>query len=403
MKIRIQNANAVKILRIVVILILALALIYWMGRSQDAAKAQLRSSKPDVDRSSLGELSVRAQRRTVPASYYGVNARLAFSGSPSTWSMSAARIAELGAGVVRRDASWAGVEPSPPSGGVHRYRWQRIDEMVYALAQHDLCWYPIVDYATTWAGVSGWESPPKASDIANYADFAGALARRYGRKGSFWREHPELPERPVEDYEIWNEPNNSHFWPDQSYAPERMAKMYLAAQAQIKSADPSAHVVVGGLAVPGAEDFLARMVLAQPRLRKRLEAVGFHPYGGGPNGGLQITYEEIRSLRSSLSKLVTAYSVPIEVTEAGWAVPPTPEAWRSQRLQRLAIELPLSNCNVTRFIAFSWTSEESEPSIEADYGIVRADGTPTESELALHEGISMMRTATGPTAPVNIC
>jgi hypothetical protein len=403
MKIRIQNANAVKILLIVGILILALTLVYWMGLSQGAAKVQVRSSKPDADRSGLGKLSVRAHRGTVPASYYGVNARLAFSGDPSTWSMSAARISELGVGVVRRDASWAGVEPSPPRGGVHRYRWQRIDEMVSALAQHDLRWYPIVDYATTWAGVSGWESPPSASDVADYASFAGALARRYGRRGSFWHEHPELPEMPIGDYEIWNEPNVAHFWPDQSYAPARMAKMYLAAQAQIKRADPSAHVVVGGLAVAGAEGFLARMVRAQPRLRKRLEAVGFHPYGGGPNGGLQITYAEIRSLRSSLSKLVTAYSVPIEVTETGWAVPPTPEAWRSQRLQRLAVELPLSTCNVTRFIAFSWTSEESESSIEDGYGIVRADGTPTESELALREGISMMRTATGPAAPVNIC
>jgi hypothetical protein len=403
MKVRIQNARAVKVLCVVGILILALICVYWVGRNQDAAKAQVRLSKPDADRSSLGELSVRAQRRTVPASYYGVNARLAFSGDPSSWSISAARIAGLGAGVVRRDASWAGVEPSPPRDGVHLYRWERIDDMVSALAQHGLRLYPIVDYATTWAGVSGWESPPKASDVANYADFAGALARRYGRKGSFWREHPGLPKFPIEDYEIWNEPNNSHFWPDQSYAPERMAKMYLAAQAQIKGADSSAHVVLGGLAVPGAEGFLTRTVLAQPRLRKRLEAVGFHPYGGGPNGGLQITYAEIRSLRSSLSKLVTAYSVPIEVTETGWAVPPTPEAWRSERLQRLAVELPLSNCNVTRFIAFSWTSEESEPSIEDGYGIVRADGTPTESELALHDGISMMKAGTGPAARVDIC
>ncbi len=216
--------------------------------------------------------------------FYGLNAQLSFSHLAGDWTGAAAQIAQTGVGVVRRDAFWSAVEPLPPRRGRHRYRWRGTDRLVKALAHSGLRWYPIVDYATNWAGVAGWKSPPTAAHVPDYAAFAGALARRYGRDGRFWRRHPRLRALPVHAYEVWNEPNVVRFWPDQSYAPERLARMYLAARRQIRAVDPGARVVVGGLSAIGVERFLARMLRARPGLAGRLDAVGFHPYGGARTG-----------------------------------------------------------------------------------------------------------------------
>jgi hypothetical protein len=348
--------------------------------------------------------SARIRPRPIPADYYGINPGVAFSGPPSGWRAAAAQIARLGVGTVRRDAFWSAVEPFAPIHGVHRYRWRATDQLVTALAQNYLRWYPIVDYATTWAGVSGWESPPQAARVGDYAAFAGALARRYGARGSFWRKHPRLPKVPVENYEIWNEPNFAHFWPDQSYAPQRLGAMYLEAQARIKVADSSARTVLGGLSSEEVTDFVTRFLEAHPRLSDRLEAVGFHPYGGGPSGGLQVTFARISTLRSVLHRLVPARSIPIEITETGWAVPWTSEAWRGERLQSLATELPRSNCNVTRFIVYDWESTDTGASPEDYFGIAHPDGTPTASALAFSAGIATARASAVRSAPTfQIC
>jgi hypothetical protein len=380
--------------------ILVLTLVLSQLRGSDAAG--LRSAH--TDRNPPSALIAVAGHYSVPASYYGVNAGLAFAGSPRTWVAAAAQIARLGVGAVRRDAFWSSVEPNQPRRGLHTYLWHSTDELVAALAESHLRWYPIVDYATSWAGVSGWESPPKAADVGDYAAFAGALARRYGSRGSFWRNHPRLPKMPVEAYEIWNEPNFAHFWPDQSYAPRRLGAMYLAAQALIKAADPSGRVVLGGLNPEGASDFVTRLMAAQPRLNIHLEAIGFHPYGGGPDGDLEITYERIRALRRLLDHLVPARYIPIEITETGWAVPWTPETWRSARLQALAIELPHSNCDITRLIVYDWISTDTGSSPEGYFGIATPDGTPTASALAFGAGIATAREAAVKSAPTfQIC
>ena len=261
---------------------------------------------------------------TVAADYYGINSGSAFSGPPAGWPAAAAQIAQLGVGTVRRDAFWSAIEPTPPRDGEHHYRWHHTDQLVEALAESGLRWYPILDYGVAWASVGGWESPPTAAHVRDYGKFAAALAGRYGNNGSFWRAHSGLPPVPVANYEIWNEPNVHHFWPEQSYAASRLARMYSSAQTQIDAIDPTAQVVLGGLSAIGLKGFLTRMMRAQPALHDRLEAVGFHPYGGGDHAGVATTYARIRALRAILHHLVPERQVPIEITETGWAVPPFP-------------------------------------------------------------------------------
>ena len=80
-----------------------------------------------------------------------------------------------------------------------------------------------------------------------------ALARRYGRGGSFWKAHPRLPYEPITDYEVWNEPNFGRLWcpkPD----PGAYARLYLAARSAVQAVDPKALVLVGGLAAFVTDD-----------------------------------------------------------------------------------------------------------------------------------------------------
>jgi hypothetical protein len=148
---------------------------------------------------------------------------------------------------------------------------------------------------------------------------------------------------------------------------------------------------LGGLSSPGVEGFLGRMVRARPSLRDRLQAVGFHPYGGGPNGGLQFTFARIRDLRAALERFFGARQVPIEITETGWAVPPTPEAWRGRRLRGLAVDLPQSSCAVARFIVFAWTTAPSGSSISgAGFGIAHRNGSLTGAARAFKAGVTTM-------------
>ncbi len=341
----------------------------------------------------------------VPAGFYGLNAQLALGdGNARHWRAAAAEIARVGVGEVRRDAFWSAIEPSPPVRGRHRYRWRATDRLVGALAASGLRWYPIVDYGVSWASGGDWRSPPTPGHVRDYGAFAGALARRYGRDGTFWRRRPHLRAVPVHSYEIWNEPNVVQFWRDQADAPARLASMYLAARRHVEAADPAGQVVLGGLSAIGVDAFLSALTAARPQLVGQLDAVGFHPYGGGPDAGLEVTYARIRTLRGALDRLFPGAAIPIEITETGWAVPPVPESWRARRLRRLALELPRSNCHVTRLIVHTWTTVDSGSSPEGWFGIARADGSLLPSGSAFQAGIRATRhSARVPSSSTRIC
>lgn len=120
-----------------------------------------------------------------------------------------------------------------------------------------------------------------AADAAAMAAFVTSFAQRYGRGGSFWAQHPELPYLPVESYEIGNEPDITPTAPfDETslhYAdPAAYAEVYETARAALHQVDPAAQAVVGGMLDSGgigldqAEQYLAAI--------GPMDAVGYHPY-----------------------------------------------------------------------------------------------------------------------------
>jgi hypothetical protein len=316
-----------------------------------------------------------------PEDFYGVNSGSGLvddaAGRPAAFDAMRAG----GLSYVRVDASWNAIEPALPTGGVHAYVWTTYDPFVADLARSGLRWYPMLGYSAPWAAsTAGDPFSPPAGD-ADFAAFAAALAARYGTRGSFWAEHPELPRLPTTTYGIWNEPSNDRFWHGPEATPERYMRLYLAARAAIKVVDPGARVATAGLldsAVVDANAYLRAMLASAPHAR--IDAVGWHPY----LGEVELILASVRRARSTLDEH-GLHGVPIEISEVGWHSG-TPDAWRTAWMRELAASLPQANLNVTRLMPYVWSGD-------AVWRMTNPDGTLAPLGEAYLAGIRDARPA----------
>jgi hypothetical protein len=332
----------------------------------------------------------------VPKDFFGIDAGQIIGGG--SLDVEFGGIASGGVQVVRTQA----FTEMPPTPWNAEFYWHGQDMVELSAAAAGLRWYPFIGYAPlTFRGGAG-PRPTAPKRAPDYAAYAASLARRYGPDGSFWQEHPELPQLPVTTYEIWNEENSTAYWRPGHTAPERYAELYLAARAAIKRVQPGARVIVGGLAVGGSHsttnevDFLRRMFAHRPSLRRNLDAVAFHPY----QRSVAKVYARIARLRRALD-ILAGPQVPIEITEVGWSKKHFSESTRAADLARLALELPRSDCNVTRLIPFDWIDP-----ISAGFGLVDVDGSTRPSGRAYFHAVKRMRglsTRPAPEGRVRIC
>jgi hypothetical protein len=324
----------------------------------------------------------------------------------SQWDVHMQAVHNAGFTSVRREAWWCDVEPKAPSGGVHTYNWAKLDEFVGALARHNLRWYSTISPGAGWAGTS-WASPPSDQHIPDYAAFAGALAQRYGTGGAFWQAHPELPYEPVQDFEIWNEPDLAKFWGDDpSGSAARYGRMVAAATPAIHNADPSANVVAGALAPRGAPEWLGEMVQANPELRGQISTISFHPYGVTPQRSL----DRIATIRHAIDQWLGS-DVNILISEDGIALTPTTSFTMDDRAalwSKLALTLPRTDCKITGFLPHSWTEPKADPT-KPDQWYGMADWNTAEldpSGVALKHAVLRME-GLGSTPPppgtVHLC
>jgi hypothetical protein len=242
-------------------------------------------------------------------------------------------------------------------------------------------------------------SPPNPRD---YAAMMGAVAGRYGRGGSFWAAHPELPRQPVTTYEIWNEPNLSSFWCPRPNPPA-YARLYMAAREAIRRVDPRATIVLGGLApfrinqpsrAPlkmSGKAFLAQLLTAEPRLRNSIDAVGIHPYGTNA-GEVLSTAEWFRATLNS----VGLGNVPMMANEYGWPThgispqyPAVSEDQRASYLRAATADLSRSNCGLLGVAPHTWVSEQRSPISTIDwYGLANpSTGQPYPSAVAYGQAV----------------
>lgn len=304
-------------------------------------------------------------RAAMPGEFYGVNSGHALLEDRAQRPAAFAAMRAGGLSQVRTDASWTGIEPARPVAGVHTYEWAKYDLFVSDLAHNGLRWYPMLGYSSPWAtSVEGNPFSPPASD-ADFAAFAAAFAGRYGPGGSFWVEHPELPQLPTTVYGVWNEPSNSQFWEGPEASPARYMRLYVTARAAIRSVDPAARVATAGLLDSGMVDganYLRAMLNSAPGARTQIDAIGWQPY----IGDLEQTLASIKRARTTLTEYGLG-AVPIEISEVGWHTGYS-TAQRSEWMRGLAAKLPHAGLNVTRLMPYVWSSSP-------EWQITNSDGS----------------------------
>ncbi len=189
-----------------------------------------------------------AAPRSVPHGFFGVHwtpelTAVASDAQDYQWDL----MASSGVESVRADFTWIAAQPrrNAPTD------FSRTDGLVRRAALHSIDLLPVVTDAPRWARAyrSRFKSPPR--DPGTLASYVGALVDRYGSKGTFWTEHPELPKRPVRDWQIWNEPHLRLYWNAPANSkwghPGGYGRLLQAAYRAVKSRDRNARVVLAGI------------------------------------------------------------------------------------------------------------------------------------------------------------
>lgn len=147
-----------------------------------------------------------------------------------------ARIETSGFAWVRQRFPWAEIEPQPG-----QFDWARWDAIVGAVSERGLHLIAVLDGAPAWAQRDPAHPQPGAPphQVADFGRFAGAFARRYGSV--------------IDSYQIWDEPNLSSGWGGGHVDAAAYVRLLREGALQIRDADPSAVVVLAGLA-PTVED-----------------------------------------------------------------------------------------------------------------------------------------------------
>jgi hypothetical protein len=170
------------------------------------------------------------------------------------------RIKQSGFDWIRQTFPWAQIEPEQG-----QFDWAKWDRIVQDSG--DLNLIAVLDTAPLWAAPSRLEPPTSTLQFAN---FARSLALRYGDR--------------IDYYQIWDEPNLGDRWHGE-VNPVEYAEMLRQARDAIKQVDPTATIVLAGLA-PTVEtstsnlaDWLFLRRLYEAGARDLFDVVGGKPYG----------------------------------------------------------------------------------------------------------------------------
>ena len=311
------------------------------------------------------------------------------------WDLMAARGVES----VRVAVFWDEAQPlarieDVPSEAAGRFRdengvptdFSRTDAVVAAAAARGMSVLPVVQRTPAWAARRPGDPASPPADPATFAAFAGALVRRSGPAGSFWSERPELPQIPVRDWQVWNEPNLPGFWSAQPFARSYL-RLLRSARAAIRAADPGARVILAGL-----PNYSWRALRAIYRAggRGAFDAVALHPFTGPPRFVMKL----IRLARAEMRRNGDA-RLPVWVTELSWPASagqrPRPggfevtDAGQAQRLGEALRRLRDARVRlrIERVYWYTWLSTERGPGAFDWAGLRRVRGGRAATTPAL--------------------
>lgn len=161
----------------------------------------------------------------------------------------------LGVRYLRCAFSWDAIEPAPG-----QYSWGFWDALVTLAARNHIQILPYVAYTPKWAARSAnryWQQPPRDPQV--YADFMYTIARRYRGR--------------IRSWEIWNEPDNHDYW---NGTANEFAPLAIAAAQAVRKADPTAVLMLGGMAYGPGPFF--RTLIERYHMDDYVDVIAVHAY-----------------------------------------------------------------------------------------------------------------------------
>jgi polysaccharide biosynthesis protein PslG len=272
----------------------------------------------------LGAFAGVAQ--ALPANFWGV----VFQAEPTEIQFQ--QLKRGGVESMRLPVDWGAVQPQRDGA----FNWRGVDQVVKRADAAGIDVLPFLTDAPSWAvptarvpgsSVMAPAHLPAAGAAGRaWANFLEAAVARYGPNGTLWAENPSLPVHPIRNWQIWNEANFKYFVVRPN--PAEYGKLVTLSAAALKSVDPGARVILGGLFARPIEatyhkkppqayfaaDFLQQMYAKTPGIKSKFQGVALHPYTGSyKNLGPRI--EEVRKvLRANHDG-----NKGLWITELGWS------------------------------------------------------------------------------------
>lgn len=174
--------------------------------------------------------------------------------------------------------------------------------------------------------------------IARYVASFTDTIRRYGPGGGFFKEHPEIPERPIIHWEVCNEPNFQYLVPPdgrpnkemEAYREDIYAKLLIAAHKAAKLVSDRIQIVgfsTGGVSA-GDLRFIKNVHALNPGVADAYDILATHPYvDPSPPEGFSIQKWGDYSISTNLATIRKNLAqhqrgdAPIWYTEMGWEIP----------------------------------------------------------------------------------
>lgn len=264
-------------------------------------------------------------------------------------------LAASGAGRARVDLSWGDTEKT-----AGQYDFSAYAQLADDLAAHGMRAWFILDYENPLYEKE--RAVTSDAGRAAFAQWAAAAAKQLRGRGVIW--------------EIWNEPNNAHFWAPQP-DPLAYTELALAATKAIKEADPDA-VVVGPASALVDLDFLR--VCGEAGLFGLWDGVSVHPYRQSEPETAAGAFQQARAL---LRRYTPPGRAPPALLAGEWGYSTTwpgfDENAQAVYLARMALSDLAAGVPLT--IWYDWRDDGADPrNPEHHFGLVRqpehANATP---------------------------
>ena len=283
----------------------------------------------------------------------------------------AAAIAASGATWIRVEFQWQSVAP----GGLSTADFSQMDAVVGAARAHGLNVLGLIDYSAGYA--NGGQDQMVPPDATMYAGYAALLAKRYASRG-------------VSHWEIWNEENLATFWNGGADA-ALYAKMLKEAYPAIKSANPSATVILGGFA-PSGDDATNQspmtylQALYAAGAMPYFDAVALHPYIYDDESWFTGAVPQLRQI---MNQNGDAHKL-IWLTETGspssGSKTKFTEAFQARIISRI-LSLHATTAGLGPVLIYDWQDEgPDKANDENNFGLVRLDGSQKPSYAAFLRG-----------------